>query len=128
MLQLVRVLLAKHNFEAAETMIRQALHEYENVLGRENLRVLVCQGFIADVLAGQGKYEPAAKIFPHVLEVREKRLGPKHLDTISSGHDLGWMMHLLFIRELVQVWKKCLDQRIQSHCSSLTGLPECFIE
>lgn len=47
--------IVKGDYEAAETMLRQALHEYEANLGREHPAVLRCQDIIASSLQLQRK-------------------------------------------------------------------------
>ena len=52
---------------------------------------------LALVLSKQGKYEEAEKMHRATLELREKVLGPKHPDTLSSMDSLAEVLSKLEI-------------------------------
>lgn len=98
--------IVKGDHEAAETMLRQALHKYETVLGKENQAVLRSQDLLAESLDFQGKYKHAEKLYQQVYKVREKRLGMEHIDTLRSVQNSSRVFERLGSFDAAEEWRR----------------------
>ncbi len=70
------------NWEGLELEARTALHEAQQVEGGE-LLATKAELFLADALWGQQRYDEAATVLQHAIEVRTAQLGPNALATFQ---------------------------------------------
>ena len=68
--------------EANENILQDS---YKTILTMHNKSI----GLFASVYTNQGRYEEAEKLYLRALEGLEEKLGPKHLDTLSTAQNLA---------------------------------------
>ena len=82
-------LIAKGQYEEAETLHHRVLAIHEKTLGAEHPTSATSLSNLGNVLYLQGKFRDAEQVHRRVLRVREKVLGPGHPDTATSLNNLA---------------------------------------
>ncbi|MBN1208927.1 MAG: tetratricopeptide repeat protein [Myxococcaceae bacterium] len=75
-------------------LLRPAVEHFAEVAGDDRIRAIALSGF-GSVLMELGRYEEARQAYARVLALREKVVGPEHLDIATSLNNLGLALFYL---------------------------------
>ncbi|MBI4292201.1 MAG: CHAT domain-containing protein [Betaproteobacteria bacterium] len=82
-------LIARGQYQEAETLHYRVLAIHEKTLGIEHPITATSLSNLGNVLYLQGKFEEAEQVHRRTLRIRERVLGPSHPDTATSLNNLG---------------------------------------
>ena len=74
-------------YAEAERFCRQALENWERLLGEEHPDTLGVRHNLAMLYYHQGQYKEAEALYKHVLECQKRLLGEEHPDTLVTRHN-----------------------------------------
>ncbi len=75
-------------------LLRPAVEHFAEVAGDDRIRAIALNSF-GGVLSEMGRYEEARQAYERVLALREKVVGPEHLDIATSLNNLGLTLYYL---------------------------------
>ncbi len=108
-------LAERASYKEAETLLKQALTIYEQVLGPEHLDVATTLNELAEIQRKQGWYNEALPLYRRALTIREQVLGSEHPDVATSLNNLARpYQHLRQFTEAEPLYKRALAIRKQA--------------
>lgn len=76
----------------------------------EDLQALIALGNYATLLSTQGQLREAQRLYTVALTIKDRSLGPNHVETLSSVHGLASVSHQLASHDVAkQMYERALD-------------------
>jgi tetratricopeptide (TPR) repeat protein len=76
-------------YDRAETLLRQAVQQAEQLVGRDDLQIAAILSKLGTAYLFQGKHDLAEPLYERSLDIRQRRLPPDHVDLAESLHNLA---------------------------------------